>query len=336
MNKYLLIIVITLLLGNNSFPQVFSGTTAGQFLKIEVGAKAIAMGGAFVSKANDVSALYWNPGALSKLPTSGAMITHTYWLADINHDFAGVVLKIGSQHTIGFSYTSLTMGDMKVRTEIYPEGTGELFTAIDYSLGISYGLNITEDFSIGFTGKYIGENIWHMSASTVAFDFGLLYYTPVKNLQLGMSVSNVGGKMKFTGEDNFIYYTYNSGEHGNSDKIYAELKMDEWDLPLIYRVGLSYKALDTEIHSFTISADAIHPNDYNESVNIGCEYGLKQRFFFRAGYKSLFMAESIEGLTAGFGLIYYLTDFIPMKVDYAYADFGRLQSVHRISLEIGF
>ena len=37
MNKYLLIIVITLLLGNKSFSQVFSGTTAGQFLKIEVG-----------------------------------------------------------------------------------------------------------------------------------------------------------------------------------------------------------------------------------------------------------------------------------------------------------
>ena len=336
MNKYLLIIVITLLLGNKSFSQVFSGTTAGQFLKIEVGAKAIAMGGAFVSQANDASALYWNPGGLSKLQNNGAMFTHTYWLADINHDFVGIVLKIGDQHTIGFSYTSLTMGDMKVRTEIYPEGTGELFTASNYSLGVSYGLNLTEDFSIGLTGKYVGENIWHMSASTIAFDFGLLYYTPIKNLQLGVSVSNIGGKMKFSGEDNFIYYTYNPDEHGNSDKIYAELKMDEWDLPLIYRVGISFKAFDTEIHGLTISADAIHPNDYDEGVNIGCEYGFRERVFLRAGYKSLFMEESVEGLTAGIGLIYFLTDYVPMKADYAYADFGRLQSVHRISVEIGF
>ena len=336
MNKYLLIIVITLLLGNKSFSQVFSGTTAGQFLKIEVGAKAIAMGGAFVSQANDASALYWNPGGLSKLQNNGAMFTHTYWLADINHDFVGIVLKIGEQHTIGFSYTSLTMGDMKVRTEVYPEGTGELFTASDYSLGVSYGLDLTEDFSIGLTGKYVGENIWHMSASTIAFDFGLLYYTPIKNLQLGVSISNIGGKMKFSGEDNFIYYSYNPDEHGNSDKIYAELKMDEWDLPLIYRVGLSFKALDVEIHVLTISADAIHPNDYDESVNIGCEYGFKERFFLRAGYKSLFMEESVEGLTAGVGLIYFLTDYVPIKVDYAYADFSRLQSVHRISVEIGF
>src|SRR3972149_5088689 len=167
------------------------------------------MGGAFVSQANDASALYWNPGSLAKLQNSRVMFTHTFWLADINHDFAGIVLKIGDQHTIGISYTSLTMGDMKVRTEIYPEGTGELFTVSDYSLGVSYGLNLTEDFSIGFTGKYVGENIWHMSASTIAFDFGLLYYTPIKNLKLGMSVSNVGGKMKFSGKDFFCVQVTN-------------------------------------------------------------------------------------------------------------------------------
>ena len=91
-----------------------------------------------------------------------------------------------------------------------------------------------------------------------------------------------------------------------------------------------------EIHALTISADAIHSNDYNESVNIGCEYGFRERVFLRAGYKSLFMEESVEGLTVGVGLIYFLTDYLPMKVDYAYADFGRLQSVHRISVEIGF
>src|SRR4030066_2382026 len=99
MDKYLLIIVFTLLLVNKSFSQVYSGTTAGQFLKIEVGAKAIAMGGAFVSQANDASALYWNPGSLSKLQNSRVMFTHTYWLGDINHAFSGVCFKIGEQHT---------------------------------------------------------------------------------------------------------------------------------------------------------------------------------------------------------------------------------------------
>jgi len=336
MDKKKFIVLIVLLLSNYGLSQVFSGTTAGQFLKIEVGAKAIGMGGAFVSQSNDASSLYWNPGSLAKLKNNSAMFAHTYWIANINHDFAGVILKIGEQNALGISYTTLGIGDMKVRTEIYPEGTGELFTANDYAIGISYGMNLTEDFSIGVTGKYVGEKIWHMSASTIAFDFGLLYNTPIHNLNLGMSISNIGGKIKYAGEDNFIYYSYNPDEHGNSQNIYAEIKMDEWDLPLIYRVGLSMKILESDMHSIIISADALHPNDYNEFVNLGFEYGFMERVFLRAGYKSLFKKESEEGLTAGLGLLYYLTDYMPLKVDYAYADFGRLEAVHRISLEIGF
>ena len=45
------------------------GTTAASFLEIGIGSRAIAMGGAFVAVANDATALYWNPGGLSRLPS---------------------------------------------------------------------------------------------------------------------------------------------------------------------------------------------------------------------------------------------------------------------------
>ena len=37
------------------------GTTAADFLNIDVGPRAMAMGGAFVGAADDASAMYWNP-----------------------------------------------------------------------------------------------------------------------------------------------------------------------------------------------------------------------------------------------------------------------------------
>ncbi|MDA0378244.1 MAG: hypothetical protein O2899_02035, partial [Bacteroidetes bacterium] len=48
------------------------GTTAAQFLKLGVGARAVAMGGSFVAESSDLSALYWNPAGLSKI-SGGAL-----------------------------------------------------------------------------------------------------------------------------------------------------------------------------------------------------------------------------------------------------------------------
>ena len=44
-----------------------TGTSGAQFLKIGVGCRGVAMGGAFVATADDPSAAYWNPGALVRV-----------------------------------------------------------------------------------------------------------------------------------------------------------------------------------------------------------------------------------------------------------------------------
>ena len=336
MKRFLFISALLVVTNQNILGQIFAGTTTAQFLKIEVGARSISMGGAFVSLADDATAIYWNPAGIARLERNAVAFSHAYWLAETNHDFAGLVIKIGDQHAIGLSYTSLTMPDMAVRDVFYQEGTGEYFSASDIALGISYAINITQDFSIGFTGKYINQNIWHMNASSLAFDAGVRYSTPFEGLELGMSISNIGGKMKYAGEDNFIYYDFNADEHGNNDKIYADIQMDGWVLPLLFRVGVSYKLSLSKIHGLTISADALHPSDYNESLSTGFEYSFRDRFFLRAGYKSLFKLESEEGLTAGVGLVYFLTDYLPVRVDYAFADYGRLKEIHRFAIEVGF
>ncbi|MDZ7797853.1 MAG: hypothetical protein U5N56_12850 [Candidatus Marinimicrobia bacterium] len=42
------------------------GTTAANFLNVPVGGKAAAMGGAYTAVADDPTALFWNPGAISR------------------------------------------------------------------------------------------------------------------------------------------------------------------------------------------------------------------------------------------------------------------------------
>jgi long-subunit fatty acid transport protein len=336
MIKKISILLICIICSEKVYSQTYTGSSAGQFLKIEVGARSVGMGGAYVAVANDASAIFWNPAGIAKLKNNSVSLSHTLWFAETNHDFAGLVLKISEGQAIALSYNSLSMPDMKVTNEVYQDGTGEYFSASDIALGLSYSLNITNEFSIGFTGKYVSQNIWHMNASAFALDVGVMYNSPIEGLTLGMAITNVGSQIKYEGEDNFIYYSYDQKLNGNSDNIYSEIKMDSWDLPMLFKVGLAYQLISSEWNSFLISCDAVHPNDYSEYVNIGFEYGYRELFFLRGGYKSLFKIDSEEGLTGGVGVLYYLTDLVPMSVDYSYSDFGRLNDIHRFSVEIGF
>ena len=336
MKKILSLLLICLIHSGKVYSQTYAGGSAGQFLKIEVGARSVGMGGAYVAVANDASAIYWNPAGISNLKNNSVSFNHTYWFAGTSHDNAGVVLKVSEDQALALSYTSLSMPDMKVTNEFYQDGTGEYFSATDLALGISYALNITSEFSMGFTGKYISQNIWHMSASAFGLDVGLLYKSPIEGLTLGMAITNVGSQIKYEGEDNFIYYSFDPNLNGTSDKIYSEIKMDSWDLPLLFKVGLAYQLFKNDTNGLLISCDAVHPNDYSEYINIGFEYGFKETFYLRGGYKSLFKTDSEEGLAGGVGVIYYITDFIPMRVDYSFSTFGILNDIHRFSVEIGF
>ncbi len=314
-----------------------TGTTAAQFLKIPVGGRAIGMGGAYVALSNDATAMFWNPAGLAQLAGRGAVsFVHTPWLAEMNFNYAAAAIRVGTAAALGVSFTSLSMDDMKVRTEFEPEGTGEYFSALDMALGLSFATRLTDRFSIGLTGKYVRQQIWHMTAATFAFDLGILYRTDYDWLTLGLSVSNFGPKMHYTGKDVFVNYDFTPEEWGDNENIFADLQTDYWDLPLLFRFGLAAKVVNNKRSRFTCTIEARHPNDNTESLSFGAEYGFRRRFFLRAGYQALFERDSEKGLTAGAGFVYFLSPSLPLFLDYAYADWGRLTNVHRFSLEFHF
>jgi len=313
------------------------GTTAAPFLSIEVGARAIAMGGAFAAVANDATALFWNPAGLAGLTGAGEVtLNHTDWLADISFDYAGAVLSLGRTGNIGLSFTSLTMGEMEVRTVTYPEGTGEKFGASDFAIGASYARTLTDRFSIGFTTKYINQKLWHESASSFAIDIGTLFRTQFNGMTIGMSICNFGNKMQLTGSDTQVPVDVAPDKEGNNSKIVGNMKTDKWSLPLIFRFGVAMNVINNYNYRWTVALDAMHPNDNTEYLNVGTEYAIRNFVFLRAGYKNLFMKDSEEGLTAGAGLAYKLLGNVSLNLDYAYGDFGILENVQRFTFAIRF
>jgi opacity protein-like surface antigen len=330
------VVVFCCLFASTVFTQNLTktGTTAAPFLKIGIGSRAIGMGGAFTGTANDITALYWNPGGLANIPGNEATFNHVRWFADVNIDFAAASFHLGDFGTLAAFVNVESMGEMLVRTEAKPEGTGEHFTAGGFVAGISYSRNLTDRFSIGFNAKYVNEYLWNMSASGVAVDIGTIYRIPILNeFRLGASISNFGTKMKLTGRDN-LYIISPTGSAGNLLSSYVEL--DQFDLPLVFRIGVAADVVKAEEHRLTAAVDAVHPNDNTEYLNAGLEYGWNEIVFLRTGWKSLFERDTEQGFTAGIGINYRVVGDLKVAFDYAYQDWGRLTNVHYMSVGVKF
>jgi len=336
--SFILVFLITTDFNAQGFTSDVSkkGTTAANFLSIGQSGRAVGMGSAFVGVASDVSAIYWNPAGLANLKGVNVMFDHTAWIADIKYNFFAASYNLGDLGTVGLSFTSSDVGDMKVTTIDQPDGTGEVFTVSDASFTIAYALKLTDKFSIGFSPKFIYQSIWKMDATAFALDLGVQYITPFDGMVLAMSISNFGTKMQLAGNSNLILYDPDPVNGGNNDKIPAYLETESWSLPLNFRVGVAYNPVYTEMHKLTVAVDAAHPNDNYESINAGAEYTYNDFISLRGGYKSLFLHASEETFTLGFGLRQHLMGNVALMIDYAYQDFGRLSDIQKFSIGINF
>lgn len=306
-----------------------TGTTAAQVLKLNVGPRAIGMGGAFTATSDDITAFYWNPGGLANIRTTEAIFNHNTLYADIGLDFAGFATYIDGFGTLGAFISNLSMDEMPVRTLEKPQGTGEFFKVGAIVIGVGYSRFLTDQFSIGFNVKYISETIYNMSADAIAFDIGVMYRLPLfEQFRIAASISNFGPKMKLDGRDILEIKTV-----GNNF-INTKVELDAYDLPLLFRIGVAADLINDGTSRLTTAIDAIHPNDHTEYLNTGIEYVWNEMFSLRAGYNSLFELGSEKGLTFGAGVNVRLVDMVRVRFDYAYQDFGRLKEIHYFSVGV--
>ncbi len=296
-----------------------------QFIKIGVGGRATAMGDAYAAQAGDPFCVFYNPAGLAFVNSSEISVNKTSWIADINH--MAMVLTYASDRFGVFNFNIINMdyGDM-TRTIVddhnwlgYEEQGN--FTVSEFATGLAYAKNVTDRVSLGGQVKYFYQDLGDVTAwkfpdtdleeeetmenidQFLAYDFGTFYRTGFKDIQIGMSVQNFANRA--------IPLTFRFGASINLMKVF-------------YPTVKSQKLI--------VTADALHPRDYDERVHLGLEYNIIDKMFLRGGYKFNY---DEEGLTLGVGLNIKMMQKLA-KLEYSFTDFGRLGNVARYSFGFAF
>jgi hypothetical protein len=178
---------------------------------------------------------------------------------------------------------------------------------------------MTDKFSFGLTIKYVEETLAELKMRDTLLDISTYYHTKFGSSRFSVSVTNFGGQLTPEGS-----FTRRDGTTFNSFQSFTP--------PTIFRFGLAMEIIDNEQSRLTTAVQLNHPNDNSENLNFGGEYWWRQTVALRAGYK---LNVEEQSYTLGSGLNLRYADF-GLRLDYAFADFGRLGNVNQFSVAFTF
>jgi hypothetical protein len=274
-------------------------------LDIPVGATPASLGSAYSARAADAYAPVWNPAGLGFLNAIQVSGTHVSYLSSVNYEFLGAVLPFQQeQNGLGFSVQYLGSGDIPGYTldaNNSPVAAGN-FSATFAAYSLAYGQKVTEDLSVGLTGKVITESISGTSAKGYAGDLGLLYKASDR-LSLAGTATNVGPSVRFVDQKDPLPRAFHAGVLG---RLYSDLD---------------------------VSAEGVYRQNGQVSGSAGLAWTYEHLLTLRTGVDSSHSIglSPISLFTAGAGLTAWGQEF-----SIAWVPYGDLGNAFYFSLDLRF
>lgn len=321
-----LIIAIEMLHANSLFEFLGGqkkGTTTLLFLKISPGATQVAMGNTGVSFAGDATCLYWNPALASFIKTSSTYsASYRRWVGDQDYAFAGGIKALGKYQRIGVYLIGLSSGYFKETDENHPEGTGNYISSTDFALALVYSRNVSDRFSFGIATKFVYENLAGVVGYIGLVDIGSLYEVGYRDIQIGVSLSNLGPDFGLRGR--FLSQTLDSANY------------EAYPVPVIYRIGFKGRVKDWLLSSFEIEK----PSDDVEQFKIGFSLIPMELIHLNIGFRlnNTFPGTSYltRGVNFGFTVRRTLGLYKGFYLSYAAEQMGYLGISHLITTGVNF
>lgn len=295
----------------NVFAQ--SEIPAFDFLRVETGAKASSLAGAFDTYTDDPNAMFYNPASLSTITNNKVSAGFGKYLLDMNFGTLAYAQKYKELGWFGIGVKYFDYGSFD-RADEQGTPTGETFNANDLMVSVGYGNFIYEKINYGITVKYIYSGIAEYKSSAIAMDFGMQYHMPESQLSLSFGVLNLGAQL--------------------SSYISTKEK-----LPLDIRVGVSKRLEHTPVR-LNVTFSKLNESrekllQHLKAFSIGAEFIFSDYVSARLGYDNesrqdmkLGTSLGISGFSTGLG-IRFAEKYV---FDYSLNSLGKVGSTHRVNL----
>lgn len=289
-----------------------------------------------------------NPAGMVRINKSEFVIAHTRYLegTDISFNAFGLAQKTGKNGAFGLSIMAIDMGEIPVTTEDQPEGTGATFSPSLFNMGVSYAHIFDNKISVGLTFRIVSESTADINAFGMAVDAGVQYVTgPQDNFKFGISLRNVGTRMKFTGPGLDTPAPNPNSSNVNYPLTYYQ-RSQEYELPSVLNIGLSYDFVLNPKNKLIILGNFTSNSFSQDQIGAGVEYVFNDMFMLRGGYKYEFGSLDNESIEAPVytGICGGVSVQVPLKketnnkfgIDYAYRTTRVWGGTHNIAIRFAF
>lgn len=272
---------------------------AGEFLKIGIGGRGSAMGGAFVASSFDIEGVFSNPAALSFSQSPEVLFGMNEWLADTRQSYIAASLPV-QNYIVGFGLNYLDLGKTQETTRDFPQGTGRFYSAENSQAMLTLSGKINENIGIGSSIGIVREWIDDVKGEGLLLNLGLIL-RPIESISFGFSLNDLTlKKPSFIEEESPVTIKFKGGVAYIGEA-----------LPLVVEASLGYI------------------EDEKTGFGIGCEYILKEMIAFRAGY-SRRLTDIGDGIGMGLG---FLREGFEIRYAFLPSD---IENIHRLSMLLKF
>lgn len=251
------------------------GTSGADILKVPIGVRPIALGGAYSAFGDDVYVIGYNPAGLARVSKYSVGIDHIEGLAGVEIESLSVAVPTRNAGNFGGQIIFRHMPNIDNAL-----ATDPVVTANDIVLTVADAQQFGK-VSVGGAFKTIVSTLGDKQAFTQALDVG--FKIQLLETDFAAVVQNIGPAVRFQPDP-----------------------QGQDPLPLTFRLGVAKPLIVSPSSTLLVSAEALNVRDEGNQASVGLEYWHRSVLAIRAGYRFTDQADLSGGFSAGAALRYSL------------------------------